>query len=426
MARVLHITPHLGGGVGRALAALLGAPSEPGDQARLCLLEWPQKTQALRRIGAAGHRIDLAPGWPELRAAIFDADVVLFHFWNHPLCAAVLARPDWPPSRLAVWCHISGLGAAVLPRGLGGLVDRLVFTAAASLQAPVAEGAPRGRLAVVSSGVVEGLPPPPVRRAEAGALRVGYVGTLGPEKLHPDFVRAAAGVRLPGFHVTMLGDDAGAGPLAAQAASAGRPDLLRFVGHQEDVFAWLSGFDALLYLLNPAHFGTAEIALLEAMAMGVAPVVMDNPTERAIVRDGETGVIVADADAAARAVERLAADPAWRARLSASAAAETRAACGPERLRREMSAVLAELMSRPKRARGDATEVLGAAPADWFRAFRGDAARFRDDGAVAPDVGGPEAVSAWSGASKGGVAQFARCFPGDPRLARWADAVAAA
>jgi glycosyltransferase involved in cell wall biosynthesis len=62
-------------------------------------------------------------------------------------------------------------------------------------------------------------------------------------------------------------------------------------------------------------------ALLEAQSRGIPAVVSDIPGNRMVIEEGENGLIVpvADAKALARAILRLRADPALRARMGVRA-----------------------------------------------------------------------------------------------------------
>ena len=100
--------------------------------------------------------------------------------------------------------------------------------------------------------------------------------------------------------------------------------MVRIKGHTDQPRTALAAGDIFFYPLRRGHYGTAENALIEAMSLGLVPVVLDNPAEAAIVEDGETGIVAFSMSAAVRAVARLIHSPAERRRLSRNAAAFAR------------------------------------------------------------------------------------------------------
>lgn len=408
--KVLHITPHLGGGVGRALSCLIRR-AEAGGAVRhaLLCLEQPEKRQAIDAITAAGCPVTVAPTLEEARAAIDDADIVQVELWNHPEIPRLLCALGTVSMRLLAWCHVSGLGGPRIPPGLSGTPAAIIFTSPCSLRG----GFPRAagqQVAVVSSASVDHLPASPVRTAPA-AMRVGYVGTLDFSKLHPDFVDFLADIPDESMPVHLYGDNTNQEALEAQCRALcrapGRPGLLRFHGHVADIAGELAKLDVLAYPLDPAHYGTAENALVEAMAMGVVPVVLDNPAERCIVSDGETGLIVRDRDGFRTALRRLHDNPAERAAMARRAAEAVRARYTARVMEAEMNAQYRMLMRR-NRAPFDFRAVFGQTPGDWYLSFQptGD-----------PHVGAPATCEP----RKGSVYHFLAKFPDDPDLRRWAD-----
>ena len=190
----------------------------------------------------------------------------------------------------------------------------------------------------------------------------------------------------------MIGDEVNRPVLEAQCRALGRPHLLEFLGYRNDVASELAQLDVLIYLLNPCHYGTAENTLLEAMAMGVVPVVLDNPAERHLVRHGETGLVVAGPGAFAEALRRLAERPDQRRSLGDAASTDVRTRFAVshtvEALHRHYRAVLGEV----KRT-WDFRSIFGDTPAQWFRSCQGrEAWRFRDDGSVDLDGDPPHAL----------------------------------
>lgn len=425
--KLLHVTAHLGGGVGRVLSRLVEESSHHKDGIRhvVACLETPEKSRFADHLSKHGGRLLVRPNQDELAEQIVEADIVQLEWWHHPAMAGWMCSGELPPMRLVVWSHVSGLYLPELKADFLAAPDRFLFTSPCSWRHPSLaslDGAIRARLdAVFSSGGFDDLPAPP-ERTMGSPLRVGYLGTLNFAKLHPRLLDFVAAVDLPDFRVVLVGDPTTGADLLDEAARRGLAGRLEVRGYCDDVASELAGFDVLAYLLNPLHYGTTENALLEAMAMGVVPVVLDNPAERHLVRHGENGLVVDSPDAFAAALTWLDSHPEERRRLSDTASRDARRrfdiAQTAENLRGHYRAVMAE----PKRVR-DFRPIFGDTPADWFRSCQGSEAwRFRQDGTV--DLGGDPPHVLFE-RTKGSVFHYQRTFPDDMCLKRWAEGLAA-
>lgn len=184
-----------------------------------------------------------------------------------------------------------------------------------------AEGYPPERLLLVPYGV------DPQRFAPAEAppdapLRVLFVGQVGLRKGVAHLLEAWSQLAWSNAELVLLGR---VGPrarpvLRRYAHLAG----LRLPGHRQNVRGWLSR--SHVFVLPTLEEGCA-LAVLEAMASGLP--VVTTPEAGVELRDGEEGMLVPSADAAAlaRALGRLRSDGRLRERLgqAARAAAERRA-----------------------------------------------------------------------------------------------------
>jgi glycosyltransferase involved in cell wall biosynthesis len=110
-----------------------------------------------------------------------------------------------------------------------------------------------------------------------------------------------------------LGSDRGP-DMVALLQNAGLDERLRLLGYREDVADLMAAAD--IFVL-PSRFEGLPMSIIEAMLTGLPVVAMDvrGPAEQVVHE--ETGLLVAagDATALARALERLVADPALRARM---------------------------------------------------------------------------------------------------------------
>jgi len=423
VVKLLHITAHLGGGVGKVLASLVAESRRRQNSLHrtVVCLEAPEKVQFVEQVRSHGGHLLICPTRQELADRIRQADIVQVEWWHHPVVAGWMCTDELPPMRLVVWSHVSGLHPPEIPPAFVATPHRFLFTSPCSWEhSRLAALQPtiKQRVGVVfSSGGFDDLPAPVVH-PDGGSLRVGYVGTLNFAKLHPRLLDFLAAVRLPGFRLILVGDPTTGAELLANAASAGLENRIELRGYRAAVAKELAGFDVLAYLLNPLHYGTTENALLEAMAMGVVPVVLDNPAERHLVTHLETGVVVDGPAAFADALDWLAAHPDERARLSANAARTVRTRFAVERTADGLMTHYQAVLAEDKRSY-DFRPVFGREPADWFRACQGDDVwRFSDSNALERPVGpGPSFLYEHT---KSSVFHYRAVYPMDVRLACWA------
>jgi len=162
--------------------------------------------------------------------------------------------------------------------------------------------------------------------AAESTLRVGIVGELSEVKGQEVFIRAARLVseRFAGAveFIIVGGETSPAGErrtaLEKLVAQLGLDGRVRFTGHCDDVAEVLSSLDVFVSASSSESFG---IALVEAMASGLAIVTTATDGAREIIEDGLTGTIVpiADPDALAAAVLDLLGDTPHRHSLGVRA-----------------------------------------------------------------------------------------------------------
>lgn len=405
--KVLHVTPHLGGGVGKAHAAISAVLPDVVEQT-FVLLEAPRDRRFIDKIEASGARVIIAESLDHVASLAREADIVQFEFWNHPRMFECLARTEFPPIRSVFWSHISGLSRPLIQPSLIEEASRFVFTTEASLSAAsVATFRERAaeKIKVINSGFgfANGSP----RTGRGRKPGVAYLGTVDFAKMHPGFFDAIDALIGSDVRVSVWGDFDPAGEVAARAKAMRHPQRVNFMGQASDSSAALANADIFFYPLQRDHYGTAENALVEAMSLGLTPVVLNNPPEMAIVRDSETGFVAKSIEEIGSLLEMLLLLPDVRERISRNAIRDVTENRSPVQSAQDFMILWLGLLSEPARL-CDLRRAIGGTPAEWYLSTQRIAGAAwtsaRMEGASRP--------------SKGTLAHFETAFTGDESLSR--------
>lgn len=143
----------------------------------------------------------------------------------------------------------------------------------------------------------------------AGAFAVACVGEVRPSKAVPDLVEATRFLppELP-LHFVLAGPGTDAPGFRRLVARSPLADRFHLLGYRKDALQLMAACDG--YAL-PSRWGESLTrSLIEAMCVGVPPVITDLPGNREVVIDRECGRVVPPADprAFAAALADLAAD----------------------------------------------------------------------------------------------------------------------
>lgn len=423
MIKVLHLTAHLGGGVGKALSGLVLQSVSSGLDIvhTIVTLEEQEKPQFIDLIKGCGCEVYIRPTSERLCELIKRSDIIQLEWWNHPATIECLCCLAPQPMRLLVWCHVSGLHDPIIPPKLLEAAHRFLFTSPCSFKAKevyVLAEQLGNRLAFVSSGGgFDGLPEPKVENH--APLSVGYLGSLNFAKLHPDYVTFLSAVQVPDFKVRLIGDLANREILERQCVRAGRSELLEFRGYTSDIAIELQAINVMAYLLNPLHYGTAENALLEAMSMGIVPIVLANLAERSIVEHRRTGFIVSSPGEFADVIKFLMDNPKERLRIGLNAAASVRQCFTTERMGLAFRTQYEELVveeQRPFQFR----DIFGNSPDEWFLSCQSDPKIFGEDGEICLPLAAETQIFSLLEKTKGSARHFHEFFPNNVRLSEWA------
>ncbi len=214
------------------------------------------------------------------------------------------------------------LGRRALVRSMAGLSDRIVANSEASARA----FAGTGKVVVIGNGIALPAGPAPVDPAlkksldmGAGSPVIGVVGKLYPGKRQLEAVLATDILRRARPDIMLLLVGAVGEPqydekVYETVRSLGMARNVQFLGYREDLDAILALLDVLVVASSVDSLGRVA---LESMAAGTPVVAVAAGGLPEVVRDGETGLLVAspDPELLAAGVARLLDDPALAARV---------------------------------------------------------------------------------------------------------------
>lgn len=326
MTRVLHIIPDDGIG-GVELAARFAAERADGD-IRLLFLDG-EPTDPVARLDHAVYARGRPGGLATALFALAEArrmrpDVIVFSLWKTWL-AFLLIRFFGPPARRVVFLHLAesrhavdALVTAVNRR----LADAVWADSMQTLRSRIGRDADSPKARAISfvlhrpEGKVRSTPTP----------RLIYWGRIKHQKRIDRAVRlvAALAPTHPEVSLTLIGPDGGRlNEIRQLAAELGVSNRLIVEGPLS--FAEISAIASSHSLfVQLSDFEGMAMASVEAMQLGLVPVVTPVGEVARYCRDGENAIIYRDPDQAAADVDAVLRDPARFEALSRAAIAQWR------------------------------------------------------------------------------------------------------
>jgi glycosyltransferase involved in cell wall biosynthesis len=437
--RVLHLTPHLGGGVGTVLREYfsLEVDVQRRETVVVAIDTLNQESRDhLDRLGLTwvDRAIDNLGVLDEL---VSTSDVVLVHWWNHPLLHWLLVNHDLPPARVVFWSHISGTPA---PNNFSvtalNYPDKFLFTTPLSRFVPEIVALSRSRQTqfstVWSTAGVERLEPyrsQDPTKSHDGDQVVGYAGNLDQTKIHRDYLVSCMRLGKQDIRFQVIGPRTQF--FDEQYAALGRPMNIEITGYltEDEKFRRMSVFDLFGYPLARHHYATCDQALQEAMYLGAVPVVLNNSMESLMVQDGVTGLVCRSIAEYEDGVRKLLADRPWRDSLARSAAQYAAREYSARHMVEDMATHLEAAALSPKNARRKRRENTQLEPHEvyidslgnyggifWQHAF---GATEQDRNVAAGQIAALSSGGNWTSPTKSTPTHYLGYFPEDKFLKAW-------
>ncbi len=320
--KILHITPHIGGGIGKVLYGLVKQSIKTKNQYhiehQIITLEQPEKLQFIDKIDDCNdNKVVICPSIQEQEHLINNTDIIQLELFDsrRPTLIKYLQYPNSPinnlPIRLIVWYHNNGLYDNFLPYELVEKSHTFLFTSPCSFEnkkftVNFKSKIKQGNIdAVFASGGFDDIPMTTMLYKKY-PLTIGCFKHLNPVKLHPKIDKYLKSLYF------------------IESNEMIHPDIKLFENFVPNIIEELKTINVITYLLNPLHFGCSENLLLECMAMGIVPIVINNPPERYIVENGKTGFIINNINEFKNMIKFLHKNPSKRQEIGINASKSVR------------------------------------------------------------------------------------------------------
>jgi len=321
--KILHLTPHLGGGVGTVLRSYLKKENIYTHKVfsldtinELSKEIMTNKHISFKESVSSKHQIILNE--------ISLSDILIIHWWNHPLLYEFIIKNKLPKSRVIIWSHVSGLEVPqIFTKKLFDYCDYFVFTTPISYKSNEFlnyNGNKNKFLDIWSTAGFEKFKK--IKHKKQKKFTIGYIGAIDFSKLHPDFIKICKKINIKDVKFIVCGDGSNLSTIKKEVKKYQIEDKFEFPGYVKDIKPYLQKFDIFLYPLNQKHYGTCDQVLTEAMSCGIVPVVFNNPMERYIVHDSYTGIVTNSKQDMIKQIERISKDTYERQRLGSNAKEE--------------------------------------------------------------------------------------------------------
>lgn len=429
MIKILHVTPHMGGGVGNVISRL-AISCDSRMNHKLVILDKPIKDHYLKITEDSGTEIHIASESKDMERHVKQSDMVLIHWWHHPKISKFLYEFPLVPARVIIWTHISNLTVPAINPEFLSSATRVLFTTEASYQAEEFSDLPYAKLkdktgVVYACGGFDNFPK--IKRKKHMGFNIGYLGIADFSKLHPDYVEFCNSVNIDCVKFILAGDAPAKGVIETQALKKGIAHKFDFKGYVDDIIPVLSEFDCLGYPLMTSHTCTTENSILEAMAAEAPPVLLNQLTEKYIIQDGKTGILVSGIEEYGQAMRYLYMNPDIRKRMGKRARDFVAKKHTAKNFLDSFYKNCEIAMNESKRSM-NFKPFLGGTPADWFVSCLGkDKIHFKmsleNSGSMNEDIKNLIMASSplLAQANKSSVMHYQREFPDNDMLCLWSN-----
>ena len=354
---VLHITPHMPGGLGRVLLSTLKYSQNDKSSFNHEIIITDAKhltNNVLKMFSKYSKSIYLGKKNSFIKKKIEEADIVQIEYWNHPMIYKFLNSFIFPKSRVIFCLHNNGLSRpTVITKNIINFCDIFLSTTKATKKHPLFQlkNNPifKKKLKFIKYPV-DFDRFKSIKLKKHKGFNVGYIGTIDYSKMHKNFLSMSAATNIPNSKFIICGSGFDKDKIQKKIKNYPKKKF-QFIGFIENIKKVLENLDVFGYPLNPTHFGSGEQVVIEAMYAGLPVVAFSNPSEKEIIENKKTGILVNNENEYTKALEFLYNKPMERKRIGTNAKKHVTSELKPEKCFKKLNNIYLNTMKLNKKTR---------------------------------------------------------------------------
>lgn len=298
--KVLQVTTHLGGGVGKAIAGLISMVDKNNIEHEVLILEELINEKYKNKLLLNGIKVNNINNIVDLKKYMNTFDIIIINWWNNPVMSNFLMKFPEIKTRIVLWSHVNGNTYPCLPVPFLQIFHKVLFTSEFSYENSLWSKEEKKQIREISN-VIYGFgdfdPTKMLYKNKYSInkkINVGYIGTLNYSKMNKNFINISE--KIINFNKNIefnlygeIGND-----LLNDINKSKNKDKFIINGYSNEVNNEMLKMDIFGYILDEDNYGTTENVLLEAMAVGLPIITLNQNSEKYIIKDKYSGILAND------------------------------------------------------------------------------------------------------------------------------------
>ena len=361
---ILHITPHLPGGLARILLSTLKFYNKENSLFLHEIIITDKKhltSHAKKMFSKYKKFLHIEKKDSFIKKRMSEADIVQVEYWNHPLVYKFLKNFNFPPSRLILCSHTNGFSRpSVITENAIDFSDLFLCATKATKKHPLfnlQKNESRKRKLEFVTYPVDFERFGKIEPKKHNKFNISYVGTLCYSKLHKEFLEMSNAINTPKTNIVICGDGYDKSKIISESKRYNEKKF-KFKGFVENIKNFYKSTDILGYPLNKNHYGSGEQVIIEAMYAKIPVVALSNHAEKEIIQNNKTGILVKNKNDYVKAIKKLYLNPKKRKTIGKNAHEYVLKNLTPEVCFKNLDKIYRKLMKLKKKNRIFKSKIL--------------------------------------------------------------------